>query len=119
MPPSSRSRDRGRDPQPSFQRNALVPGILGAVACFVGPALAGQEPYAAVLLVVAILALIQAYFAGQAGHWWWVPVFGAIAVAWNPVFPFDLEGPWWTGAHVVAGVLFLTAGALVRSPRDD
>lgn len=115
--PSSRP-SRVRDTQPQFQRNALAPGVLGAIAAFVGPALLGQDLYAPVLFVVAILALIEAYFAGQAGHWWWVPVFGAIAVVWNPAFPFGFDGPWWTAAHVVAGFVFLTAGVLVKTPRD-
>lgn len=130
MPSSSRRSASGRDGRrsdrdrrgsatPAFQRNALAPGILGAVACFVGPALLGQDIHIAVLFVVAILAVIQAYFAGQAGHWWWVPVFAAIAIAWNPLYPFEQAGPWWIAAHVVAGFVFLTAGVLVKTPREE
>ncbi|QCR19545.1 DUF6804 family protein [Agrococcus sp. SGAir0287] len=116
--PSSRS-NRAREAQPRFQRNALAPGILGAVAAFVGPALLGQGIHVVVLFAVAILALIVAVFAGRAGQWWWIPFLVAMAVAWNPLYPFPMEGPWWIGAHVAAGLLFLTIGALVKERVED
>ena len=47
--PSSRRPSRARDATPSFQRNALAPGILGAVAAFVGPALLEQDIHVVVL----------------------------------------------------------------------
>ena len=43
----------------------------------------------------------------------------AIAIAWNPLYPFEMAGPWWIGAHVVAGLVFLTAGALVKERVED
>jgi hypothetical protein len=114
------SRPAGTGPAaPGFQRNAIAPGVLGAVAAFVGPALLGQGIHVVVLYAMAILALIVAVFAGQAGHWWWIPPMAAIAVAWNPLYPFAMAGPWWVGAHVVAGLVFLTAGALVKAPVED
>ena len=119
MPPSSTSRRRGADATPQFQRNALAPGILGAIAAFVGPALLGQDIHVVVLFAVAILALIVAVFAGRAGQWWWIPPLAAMAIAWNPLYPFAMEGPWWIGAHVVAGFLFLTIGALVKERVEE
>ncbi|WP_072312905.1 DUF6804 family protein [Agrococcus sp. Marseille-P2731] len=104
---------------PAFQRNALAPGILAAIALVVSQAwLAGtwDEP---MRYVVAILALIVAWFAIQAKHWWWVPVFVAIAVAWNPVAPFAFEGTIWAVSHFVAALVFLAAGLLIKTPRTD
>ena len=114
--PRGRSRDAAK---PAFQRNALAPGILGAIAAFVGPALLEQDIHVVVLFAMAILALIVAVFAGRAGQWWWIPFLAAIAVAWNPLYPFPMEGPWWTGAHVAAGFLFLTVGALAKERVEE
>ena len=101
----------------TYQRNALAPGILATLALVVAQLLFGSDWFETLRFVIAILALIVAWFAIQARHWWWVPVFVVIAVAWNPVLPFDLSGPVWVAAHWVAAIAFLVAGALIRSPR--
>lgn len=100
-----------------YQRNALAPGILAAAALFVAPALLEGEGFLIIRFIVAILAIVVAWFAVQARHWWWVPVFAAIAVVWNPVFPFAFSGPLWFAAQLVAAVVFLVAGALIRFAR--
>lgn len=102
---------------PSMQRNALAPGLLAAIALFVSPLF--QDGFGATVIrfVVAILALIVAWFALQAGQWWWTVVFVAMAVVWNPVYPFDFEGPVWVGAQVAGAVVFLIAGALIKNER--
>lgn len=102
---------------PEYQRNAFVPGVLGAIACLAGIALIDHEYYLAIRFIVAILALIIGWFAVQARQWWWAPVMLAIAVVWNPLYPFPFSGPWWVGAHIVAAALFLAAGATIKSPR--
>ncbi len=102
---------------PARQRNALAPGILAAAALLAGIPLAGGEFAVYITYIVTILALIVAWFAVQARQWWWAVPMAAIAVAWNPVFPFDFAGPIWLVAHVVAAAVFLAAGALVWSPR--
>ena len=66
------------------------------------------------LFLTAILGVIVAWFAVQARHWWWVPVFAVIVVVWNPVFPFPFAGPVWTAAQPAAAVVFLVAGALIK-----
>lgn len=104
---------------PAFQRNALAPGILAALALIVAQLLLDSDWYELIRYVVSILALIVAWFAIQARHWWWVPVFAAIAVAWNPVVPFDFSGQLWMGAHWVAALAFIAAGVLIKSPRAD
>jgi hypothetical protein len=100
-----------------YQRNAFAPSILAAIACLAGISLLTHDYYFAVRFVIAILAIIVAWFAVQAKQWWWVPVMLAIAVAWNPVYPFGFAGPWWVGAHVVAAATFIAAGALIRTVR--
>ncbi|WP_106816865.1 DUF6804 family protein [Microbacterium timonense] len=102
---------------PQYQRNALAPGLLAAIALFLAPLLIGGEWFLLIRFVVAILALIVAWFAVQARQWWWLPVFAAIAVLWNPILPFDFTGPAWTAAQPVAAIVFLVAGATIKSPR--
>ncbi|ROR66263.1 DUF6804 family protein [Agrococcus jenensis] len=104
---------------PSVQRNALAPGILLAIALVVGTLLIGSEWYETLRFVIAVLALIIGWFAVQAKHWWWVPVFLAIAVAWNPVAPFDLSSQLGLLAHVGAAVVALVAAVLITAPRAD
>lgn len=101
----------------AYQRNALAPSLIAAATLFVAPALLGGPWSAVVLFVVSILALIVAWFAVQAGQWWWAPVFLTIAVVWNPVLPFEFTGAVWIAAQPVAAVVFLVAGALIKVVR--
>ncbi|RAZ30589.1 MULTISPECIES: DUF6804 family protein [Microbacterium] len=109
---------RPADP-PLRQRNALAPGILGAAALVAGIPLIGGEFAMVISFVVAILALIIAWFAIQARQWWWAVPIAAIAVLWNPVYPFSLDQPVWLAAHVVGAATFIAAGALVWVPRPE
>jgi hypothetical protein len=99
------------------QRNALAPGLLAAIALFVSPLFTEGLGATIVLFVVAILALIVAWFAWQARQWWWTVVFVAVAVVWNPIFPFGFTGPVWIAAQIVAAVTFIAAGALIKNER--
>ncbi len=108
--PASRYGDSG------FRRLALAPGLIAAVVLFVGIALIGDEGFLYISWGVAVLALIVLVFAVQAKHWWWLPVFAAIAVAWNPVAPFTFLGVWWLAAQYAAIVAFLAAGVLIKVP---
>lgn len=101
----------------SFQRNAFAPGLVAAAVLFVAPVLMGDDWFTLVLFVTAILAAIVGWFSIQARQWWWAPVFLAIAVIWNPVMPLPLTGPVWAGAQLVAAVVFLVAGVLIKVPR--
>lgn len=100
-----------------FQRNALAPALIAAVTLVVAPVLIDGPWRLLVLFVVSILALIVAWFAVQARQWWWVPVFVAVATIWNPVIPFPFSGPVWVAAQLVAAVVFLIAGALIKVRR--
>ncbi|GAA3640838.1 hypothetical protein GCM10022200_25670 [Microbacterium awajiense] len=100
-----------------YQRNAFAPALLAAAVLFLAPVLMDGDWFTLVLYVVAIFAVIVAWFAIQARHWWWVPVFVAIAVIWNPVFPFPFTGPAWTAAQPVAAAVFLVAGAMIKVRR--
>lgn len=105
-------------PASTYQRNALAPSILAAAALFFAPAIFMTEWFSAILYIVAILALIVVWFAVQARQWWWIPVFLAIAVLWNPVYPLPFFGPFWVGAQFVAAVVFLVAGTLIKIERN-
>ncbi|MBF0816638.1 hypothetical protein B5M43_013205 [Microbacterium sp. MEC084] len=109
---------RPRTPS-QYQRNALAPSLIAAPTLFLAPLLLGGEWATIVLFIVAIFAMITAWFAFQARQWWWIIVFAAIAVLWNPAYPFPFEGPLWTAAQPVAAVTFLTAGALIKIPRPS
>ena len=104
-----------RPSDPPFQRNALAPGILAAIALFLSPLVPEGIGATIVRFVVAILALIVAWFAVQAGQWWWTIVFVLVAVFWNPVFAVDVEYGVWAIAGVIGAVLFLAAGALIKT----
>jgi uncharacterized membrane protein len=102
---------------PALQRNAFAPGILVAAVLFLSPVILKTEWSAIVLYVVSIGALIVGWFGLQAKQGWWGVVFAAVAVLWNPVFPFGFGGTIWTLAQFVAAVVFLVAGVLIKSPR--
>lgn len=106
--------------EPTFRRTALAPGLLGAILLLAGFALIDSgDAFLWILYPVSILALIVAWFALQARHWWWIPPMLAIAVVWNPIFPLGLEGPWWIGAQYLAVLAFVLAGVLIKVPVPD
>jgi len=95
-------------PTPEFRRPALAPGILGAIVLIAGLALLDNPGgYLFIKFGVAILALIMCVFAWQAGQWWWIIGLAAIAVAWNPIWPFSLRGQVWVASQFVAALLFV------------
>lgn len=100
-----------------YQRNALAPSLIAAAILFLAPTLILADWAPLVQFVAAIFALIVAWFAFQARHWWWIPVFLAIAVLWNPVAPFPFSGAIWTAAQPAAAVIFLAAGATIKVVR--
>ncbi|MGN8553852.1 UNVERIFIED_CONTAM: hypothetical protein OHV15_14825 [Microbacterium sp. SLM126] len=102
----------------TYQRNALAPGVIAAIALLLAPLLMETDWFLFVRFLVSILALIVAWFAGQARQWWWIPVFAAIAVVWNPILPFAFSGPVWIAAQTVAAIVFLIAGAMIKVARE-
>ena len=102
-----------------YQRNALAPAILAAIACLAGIALISHEYYLVIRFIITILAVIIGWFAIQARQWWWLPVMLAIAVVWNPLYPFLFTGEWWVVGHIAAAAVFIAAGAMIKVPRDD
>lgn len=101
-----------------MQRNALAPGLLAAIALFLSPLFAEGTVATVISYLVAILALIVAWFAFQAAQWWWSIVFVAVAVLWNPILPFGFNGWVWTLAAFIAALAFITAGALIKNERN-
>lgn len=116
---ASTSRPAGRYGErsdPGFRRLALAPGLIAALALLIGGLVLDDGPFVVVRYIVAIFAAIVAVFAFQARQWWWLPVFAAIAVAWNPVWVIAIPEPWWPAAQYVAAIVFLVAGWLIRVP---
>ncbi|WP_194421567.1 DUF6804 family protein [Microbacterium abyssi] len=110
--------NRGTPAPSRYQRNALAPSLIAAAILFLAPALILADWAPLVQFVASIFALIVAWFAMQARHWWWIPVFVAIAVIWNPVAPFPFSGPVWTTVQPAAAVVFIVAGATIRTIRQ-
>ena len=102
----------------AYQRNAFAPSLIAAIALFLAPLFISGEWFLMILFVVAILAVIVAWFAFQARHWWWIPVFAAIAVIWTPISPSPSEGRVWPPAQPIAAVVSLAAGATIRTSRS-
>jgi hypothetical protein len=114
---SSTPRSRyGTKPDPGYRRLALAPGLIAALALLIGATVIADGPFVVVRYIVSIFALIVGVFAFQAKQWWWLPVFGAIAVAWNPVWIIPIPEPWWPGAQYVAALVFLVAGWFIKVP---
>ncbi|MBX3194385.1 MAG: DUF6804 family protein [Schumannella sp.] len=111
--------DRDRYGRKATRRIALAPGILAGIALLVGVALIESEGFIVIRYVVSILALIVAFFAFQARHWWWIPLLIAIAVGWNPVFPIPFDGPLWVAAQYLAIIVFVLAAAFVKVDAND
>jgi hypothetical protein len=107
-----------RYPNP-VRRNALAPGLLAAIGLLAGLALLGTSGFVWIEYGVAILALIVAWFAYQAKQWWWIPALVAIAVLWNPVWPFSFSGKWWLIAQLVAGAYFAVVAITVKQVDKD
>lgn len=103
--------------QPETYRPALVPGVIAAAALMAGIGLMGTDAFLVIRFIVAIFALIVAWFALQAAQWWWTAAFVIVAVVWNPIAPVPFEGLIWIIAHIVAAALFVVAGGLIRLER--
>jgi len=108
-----------RYPTPQFRRTALAPAILAAIVLLAGTALLGTDGFTFIRFGVSILALIVAVFSWQARQWWWLPIFAAVAIVWNPVLPLALEGDLWLGLQYVAAIAFIAAGVLVKIRNED
>lgn len=102
-------------PTPAFTRPALAPGLLGAIVLLAGLALLDNASgYFWIKAAVAVLALIVCVFAWQAHQRWWLLPLVLIAVAWNPVWPFDLHGQLWVAGQFVAALVFILAGVRIK-----
>ena len=110
---------RSGSERPARIRPAFLPGILGAAVAFAGTGLLGSDAYLIIRFAVSVLALIMAVYAVQGRRWLWVLPLAALAVVWNPVIPFDFEGPPWLLAHVAAAAVFLIVGLLLTVPDPD
>jgi hypothetical protein len=82
-------------------------------------ALIDADAYLVIQFVVSILALIVCVFAWQSRQWWWLPLLGAVAVLWNPVWPITIDGSIGLAAHYLAAGAFIAAGLLIKVRNVD
>lgn len=107
-----------RPPVPSDrQRNALLPGLILGATLLVGIIYIGEAGASIIRFIVAILAVIIAWFAVPAKQWWWLLPMTAVAVLWNPVFPLSFTGDLWVVTHIVAAIVSVAAGSFISIPR--
>ena len=114
----SSQRSRSGSAEPAFRRLALAPALIAAIALGVGYPLVETDAYLYVRFVVAIMAVIVAVFAIQAHRWPWAIPMAAIAVIWNPMFPFEFDIVAWLALQTVALLVLITAGAAIKTPVD-
>lgn len=95
-------------------RPAFLPALIAAVATMAGLVFLGTDSYYFVQLIVTVLALILVVIAAQSKAWLWMVPLVVIAVLWNPVVPFGLDGTLWRAAHVLAAAAFLAMGLFLR-----
>jgi hypothetical protein len=107
-----------RPPSPRYpvavRRDALAPGMLGAIALLAGLALVDTDAFLVIRFAASILALIVIVFALQARHWWWALPLAAVAVLWNPIVPFPFGGQPWRLAQIAGAAVFVVAAVTVR-----
>lgn len=97
------------------RRSALIPAIIAVVALLIGIVLIASDGFTVIRYIVSIFALIVAWLAVQARHWWLIAPLVAIAVLWNPVVPIELGMPdLWLGLQYAAALVFALAGVLIR-----
>jgi hypothetical protein len=98
----------------AVRRDALAPGMLGAIALLAGLALVDTGTFQVIRFAVSILALIIVVFAVQARHWWWVPVLVAVAVIWNPIVPLPFGGQPWRLAQIAGAAVFVAVALTIK-----
>src|SRR6187402_2101931 len=115
--PAGRPAERYRET--SLRRMALAPGLLAAIVLLAGLALLDVSTFIVIRYATSILSLIIGWFAIQARQWWWLPLLAAIAVIWNPVFPFGFHGQLWVAAQFVAAIVFVATAILIKVRVND
>jgi hypothetical protein len=107
----------GTKPDPGVRRLALIPGVIAAIALLLGGTTLDEGPFEVVRYIAAIFAAIVLVFAVQAKQWWWLPLFAAIVVLWQPVLVVRVEPTeLWHGLQYAAALVFLLAGWFIKVP---
>ncbi len=104
---------------PGFTRPALAPAILASIILMIGVAFLDNSWFIVVHFAVTILAAVIAWFAIQAGTWWWLLALLPVVVLWNPVLPLELSGPGWFSAQLIAPIFLVAAGVMIKVPVPD
>ena len=102
-----------------LRRMALAPAVLGVIAVYFGLSTVGKQEFYLVSFVICLLGLIVGWYTIQSRQWWWLTIPVAIALVWNPIFPFALTAEVWLILHYLATLGFATAGFVIRVPAQD
>lgn len=111
MPRTSKKSTR-----PEYSRAALVPGLLGATSLMIGLPLLDSEWFTVILFITAIMALILCVYAIQAKAYLWLLGLAPMAIVWNPILPFDLDGQGWLFLQLFGALVFAFSAFLIKVP---
>ncbi|THG29629.1 DUF6804 family protein [Naasia lichenicola] len=106
-------------PRSAPLRPALLPGLIGALGLVIGAVVPAWSDWIVSSYLTSILALIIVVFAAQGRQWLWIIPMFAVAVLWNPVYPFGFSGTLWAAAHILGAAAFLATGLLMRVPPQE
>jgi hypothetical protein len=92
----------------ALKRNELVPALVAAV--FLLLAAISRWPYVFYILLRLTVCAIGLYLARTAHttkRMFWVWVFGAIAVTFNPILPLRMHRSDWSTLNVISATIFV------------
>lgn len=105
--------------KPVFMRQALAPGLLGAIALVAGVVLVDSSIFIGFRYVITILAAIVFVFAYRGRGWVYLPFLAAIVVLWNPVYVVPIGGQMWQAFQFAAAIVFIATGVRVKVPSSE
>jgi hypothetical protein len=110
---------RSTPAKPPVRRPAIAAGILGAIVLLAGTFLVGTDAFLYIRYAAAILALITIVLLVQVKRFGWIAPLAAVAVLWNPVYPFGFSGQFWVMAQYLAAAVFILTAVLVKVPDEN
>ncbi|MBF4614928.1 DUF6804 family protein [Curtobacterium sp. VKM Ac-1376] len=115
--PAAGSPSRTRE-TPLFTRPALAPSLIAAIVLLACVAIVDSSGFVFARWGVTVLALIVLVFSIRGKTWWASVLMAAVAVCWNPLATVPVPGQVWAALQLVAAVLFVVVGLVVKVPRE-
>ena len=92
----------------------LLPAVAGAILLVVAIAPLPYGYYTFLRLAVTFVAVLIGFTAAREGKLGWLWVAIPIGIVWNPLVPISFTRAAWAPLDVVAAVLLVVCGALLR-----